>query len=358
MNNLLTEDINLDLSYQIKRWAKDFGFSSVGITDVNLSDDQRYLDKWLENGYQGEMTYLERNNSKREFPNELVEGTRRIISVTMNYLPEGYNGRELLGSDNQAFVSGYARGRDYHKLMRSRLKKLAEKIKEHSSHSSRVFVDSAPVLEKAIAQKAGLGWIGKNTLLLNKNSGSYFFLGEIYTDIELPIDEPNTENHCGSCTSCIDICPTNAFVGPNQLDARKCISYLTIEYKGSIPEELRPKMGNRIFGCDDCQIFCPWNKFTHYTDEEDFLPRHKLDDIGLCELFSWSEDDFLNKTEGSPIRRAGYESWLRNIAISLGNAAYSKKILQVLTSRQDSSSAIVKEHVNWAIEEQLRKSNE
>ena len=214
------------------------------------------------------------------------------------------------------------------------------------------------MLEKAIAQKAGLGWIGKNTLLLNKNSGSYFFLGEIYTDIELPIDEPNTENHCGSCTSCIDICPTNAFVGPNQLDARKCISYLTIEYKGSIPEELRSKMGNRIFGCDDCQIFCPWNKFTHYTDEEDFLPRHKLDDIELCELFSWSEDDFLNKTEGSPIRRAGYESWLRNIAISLGNAAYSKKILEVLTSRQDSSSAIVKEHVNWAIEEQLRKSNE
>ena len=358
MNNLLTEHINLDLSYQIKRWAKDFGFSSVGITDVNLSDDQRYLDKWLENGYQGEMTYLERNNSKREFPNELVEGTRRIISVTMNYLPEGYNGRELLGSDNQAFVSGYARGRDYHKLMRSRLKKLAEKIKEYSSHSNRVFVDSAPVLEKAIAQKAGLGWIGKNTLLLNKNSGSYFFLGEIYTDIELPIDEPNTENHCGSCTSCIDICPTNAFVGPNQLDARKCISYLTIEYKGSIPEELRPKMGNRIFGCDDCQIFCPWNKFTHYTDEEDFLPRHKLDDIELCELFNWSEDDFLNKTEGSPIRRAGYESWLRNIAIALGNATYSKNILEVLSFRQDSSSAIVKEHVNWAIKEQQRKSNE
>ncbi|RZO96269.1 MAG: tRNA epoxyqueuosine(34) reductase QueG, partial [Gammaproteobacteria bacterium] len=186
----------------------------------------------------------------------------------------------------------------------------------------------------------------------------YFFLGEIYTDIELPIDEPNTENHCGSCTSCIDICPTNAFVGPNQLDARKCISYLTIEYKGSIPEELRPKMGNRIFGCDDCQIFCPWNKFTHYTDEEDFLPRHKLDDIELCELFNWSEDDFLNKTEGSPIRRAGYESWLRNIAIALGNATYSKNILEVLSFRQDSSSAIVKEHVNWAIKEQQRKSNE
>ena len=358
MNNLLAEDLNLDLSYQIKRWAKDFGFSSVGITDVNLSDDQRYLDKWLENGYQGEMTYLERNNSKREFPNKLVEGTRRIISVTMNYLPEGYNGRELLDRDNQAFVSGYARGRDYHKLMRSRLKKLAEKIKEHSSHSNRVFVDSAPVLEKAIAQKAGLGWIGKNTLLLNKNSGSYFFLGGIYTDIELPIDKPNTENHCGSCTSCIDICPTNAFVGPNQLDARKCISYLTIEHKGSIPEELRPKMGNRIFGCDDCQIFCPWNKFTHYTDEEDFLPRHGLDDTELCELFSWSEEDFLNKTEGSPIRRAGYESWLRNIAIALGNATYSKNILEVLSFRQDSSSAIVKEHVNWAIKEQQRKSNE
>ena len=358
MNYLDIKQIDIVLAHQIKQWAKDFGFNSVGITDIDLSDDQRYLDRWLENGYQGEMNYLKRNNSKREFPDQLVEGTKRIISVTMNYLPEDYNGKELLENTDKAFISGYARGRDYHKLMRSRLKKLAKKIQEHSPNSNRVFVDSAPVLEKAIAQKAGLGWIGKNTLLLNKTSGSYFFLGEIYTDLELPIDNPNLKSHCGTCTSCMDVCPTKAFVGPNELDAKKCISYLTIEYKGVIPNELRKKMGNRIFGCDDCQIFCPWNKFTHYTDEKDFLPRHKLDDIDLCELFQWTEEDFLNKTEGSPIRRAGYESWLRNIAIALGNASFSKKIIEVLSIRKDFPSVIVREHVNWAIDEQERKSYE
>ena len=358
MNYLDIKQIDIDLAHQIKQWAKDFGFNSVGITDIDLSDDQRYLDRWLENGYQGEMNYLKRNNSKREFPDQLVEGTKRIISVTMNYLPEDYNGKKLLDNTDKAFISGYARGRDYHKLMRSRLKKLAKKIQEHSPNSNRVFVDSAPVLEKAIAQKAGLGWIGKNTLLLNKTSGSYFFLGEIYTDLELPIDNPNLKSHCGTCTSCMDVCPTKAFVGPNELDARKCISYLTIEYKGVIPNELRKKMGNRIFGCDDCQIFCPWNKFTHYTDEKDFLPRHKLDDIDLCELFQWTEEDFLNMTEGSPIRRAGYESWLRNVAIALGNASFSKKIIEVLSIRKDFPSVIVREHVNWAIDEQERKSYE
>lgn len=358
MNYLDIKNIEHDLASQIKTWAKEFGFSSVGITDINLSDDQRYLDKWLENGYQGEMKYLQRNNSKREYPDQLHQGTKRIISVTMNYLPENYNGKELLEKTDKAFISGYARGRDYHKLMRSRLKQFAKKIQDHSPNSSRVFVDSAPVLEKAIAQKAGLGWIGKNTLLLNKSSGSYFFLGEIYTDLDLPIDNPSPKSHCGTCTSCIDICPTEAFVGPNELDARKCISYLTIEYKGSIPEELRRMMGNRIFGCDDCQIFCPWNKFTHYTDEKDFLPRHNLDDIDLCELFLWTEEDFLKKTEGSPIRRAGYECWLRNIAIALGNANFSEVIIKNLNTRKDFPSAIVKEHVNWAIKEQERKSYE
>jgi epoxyqueuosine reductase len=262
---------------------------------------------------------------------------------------------ELLEEDKKAFVSGYARGRDYHKIMRSRLKKLVSKIKVHSSHENRVFVDSAPVLEKALAQKAGLGWIGKNTLLLNKNAGSYFFLGEIYTDLELPIDEPKIVNHCGSCTSCMDVCPTKAFEGPNQLDARKCISYLTIEYKGSIKEELRPMMGNRIFGCDDCQIFCPWNKFLKITDEADFKPRHNLDDIDLSNLFMWSEEEFLEKTQGSPIRRAGYESWLRNIAIALGNAESSVEVLRALHSKKDHSSEIVQEHVNWAIEQHIRK---
>ena len=356
MMNNLSKDKNLnELSKQIKDWAKELGFSSIGITDVDLYEDQRYLDKWLKKGYQGEMTYLNRNNSKREFPEKLVQGTKRIISVTMNYLPEGYNGKDLLASDKKAFISGYARGRDYHKLMRSRLRQLANRIKNHSSHSNRVFVDSAPVLEKAIAQKAGLGWIGKNTLLLNKNSGSYFFLGEIYTDLELQLDQPKRHNHCGSCTSCLDVCPTDAFVGPNQLDARKCISYLTIEYKGNIPLELRSKMGNRIFGCDDCQIFCPWNKFTQFTQEDDFLPRHNLDDVALSELFQWSEEEFLTKTVGSPIRRAGYESWLRNIAIALGNATPSEEVTEALRSKKDFPSEIVQEHVNWALLEQKRK---
>ena len=355
MNNLLPEkDLSL-LAEQIKLWSSELGFSSMGITDIDLSQDQRYLEKWLEKGYHGEMKYMERHGKKRSRPAELVQGTKRIISLSMNYLPKNYNGLELLEEDKKAFVSGYARGRDYHKIMRSRLKKLVSKIKVHSSHENRVFVDSAPVLEKALAQKAGLGWIGKNTLLLNKNAGSYFFLGEIYTDLELPIDEPKIVNHCGSCTSCMDVCPTKAFEGPNQLDARKCISYLTIEYKGSIKEELRPMMGNRIFGCDDCQIFCPWNKFLKITDEADFKPRHNLDDIDLSNLFMWSEEEFLEKTQGSPIRRAGYESWLRNIAIALGNAESSVEVLRALHSKKDHSSEIVQEHVNWAIEQHIRK---
>ena len=355
MNNFLTKkDLSL-LAEQIKLWSYELGFSSIGITDIDLSQDQRYLEKWLEKDYHGEMKYMERHGKKRSQPAELVEGTKRIISLSMNYLPENYNGLELLKEDKKAFVSGYARGRDYHKIMRSRLKKLVSKIKVHSSHENRVFVDSAPVLEKALAQKAGLGWIGKNTLLLNKNAGSYFFLGEIYTDLELPIDEPEIVNHCGSCTSCMDVCPTKAFEGPNQLDARKCISYLTIEYKGSIKEELRPMMGNRIFGCDDCQIFCPWNKFLKITDEADFKPRHNLDDIDLSNLFMWSEEEFLEKTQGSPIRRAGYESWLRNIAIALGNAESSVEVLRALHSKKDHSSEIVQEHVNWAIEQHIRK---
>lgn len=355
MNNFLTKkDLSL-LAEQIKLWSSELGFSSIGITDIDLSQDQRYLEKWLEKDYHGEMKYMERHGKKRSQPSELVEGTKRIISLSMNYLPENYNGLELLKEDKKAFVSGYARGRDYHKIMRSRLKKLVSKIKVHSSHENRVFVDSAPVLEKALAQKAGLGWIGKNTLLLNKNAGSYFFLGEIYTDLELPIDEPEIVNHCGSCTSCMDVCPTKAFEGPNQLDARKCISYLTIEYKGSIKEELRPMMGNRIFGCDDCQIFCPWNKFLKITDEADFKPRHNLDDIDLSNLFMWSEEEFLKKTQGSPIRRAGYESWLRNIAIALGNAESSVEVLRVLHSRKDDPSEIVKEHVNWAIDQHKNK---
>ncbi len=351
MNNLSSkEDLSI-LANKIKEWSLELGFSYVGITDVDVSSDKRHLDEWLKKGFHGEMSYMERHEAMRGSPDKLVEGTKRVISLSMNYLTENYNGLELLDDDKKAFISGYARGRDYHKLLRSRLKKLASKIKEYSSHENRVFVDSAPVLEKAIAQKAGLGWIGKNTLLLSKDSGSYFFLGEIYTDLELPLDKPKDTNHCGSCTSCMDVCPTKAFAGPHQLDARKCISYLTIEYKGSIDLELRPLMGNRIFGCDDCQIFCPWNKFTRHTEEADFKPRNNLDDVDLCELFLWSKEEFITKTEGSPIRRAGYESWLRNIAVALGNAASSGEVIKALNSRRDHPSEIVKEHVNWALEQ-------
>jgi len=357
--NVIAKELNLPLlKRRIKAWASECGFSSVGITDIDFSKDKKYLDKWIENGFHGEMHYMERNLSKRENPEELVNGTKRIISLTMNYLPQSYNGKETLENTDKAFVSGYATGRDYHKLMRSRLKKLVSKIKEYSPHENRVFVDSAPVLEKSIARKAGLGWVGKNTLLMNKKSGSYFFLGEIYTDLELPVDKPHTESHCGTCTSCMDVCPTDAFVGPYQLDARKCISYLTIEHKGSIDIDLRSKIGNRIFGCDDCQIFCPWNKFTQHTAEEDFQPRHNLDDAYLCDLFLWSEEEFNKKTEGSAIRRAGYVGWLRNISVALGNADYSIKNLETLRIRENFPSEIVREHVNWAIQEQLRKVNE
>jgi len=357
--NIIAKELSLSsLKENIQSWASELGFSSIGITDIDLSDEKKYLDRWIQNGFQGEMHYMDRNLSKRDNPEELVSGTKRIISLTMNYLPKSYKGKETLGNSEKAFVSGYATGRDYHKLMRSRLKKLASKIKKFSPHENRVFVDSAPVLEKAIARKAGLGWVGKNTLVMNKRFGSYFFLGEIYTDLELPIDNPHTESHCGTCTSCMDVCPTDAFVGPYQLDSRKCISYLTIEHKGSIDKELRPKMGNRIFGCDDCQIFCPWNKFAKHTNEIDFQPRHNLDDAYLCDLFLWSEEEFNEKTEGSAIRRTGYEGWLRNISIALGNAEYSTKNLETLRIRQNFPSEIVREHVNWAIDEQLRKVNE
>ena len=358
MKILSSEQDLSNLAIQIKAWSRELGFSDVGITDIDLSEDQRYLDKWLEKGYHGEMKYMKDHGTMRGKPEELVQGTKRVISLSMNYLPESFNGLELMKEDKKAFISGYARGRDYHKVMRGRLKKLAKMIKEHSSHENRVFVDSAPVLEKAIAQKAGLGWIGKNTLLINKDSGSYFFLGEIYTDLELPIDTPKDTNHCGSCSACMDVCPTGAFEGPHKLDARKCISYLTIELKGSIEEKLRPLMGNRIFGCDDCQVFCPWNKFTKHTEEKDFSPRHNLDDVDLVELFNWNEEEFLTKTEGSPIRRAGYESWLRNIAIGLGNAKTSEDILGALNLRKNDPSEIVREHVLWAINRHAVKETE
>jgi epoxyqueuosine reductase len=302
------------------------------------------------------MDYMHKHGTKRTRPGELLPGTVRVISVRMDYWPKTDNAEQILRQGNKAYISRYALGRDYHKLMRKRLAQLAEKLEAVLPSHNRVFVDSAPVLERALAERAGLGWIGKNTMLINSKAGSYFFLGEIYTDAELPIDPPQEMMHCGSCTACMPACPTGAIVAPHQLDARKCISYLTIELHGSIPEQFRPLIGNRIYGCDDCQLACPWNKFAQASKEIDFAARNKLDDATLLDLFNWSETEFLQKTEGSAIRRIGYLRWLRNIAVALGNADYSPEIIATLKSRQKNSGELVKEHIEWALAEQQRKS--
>ncbi|OZG71528.1 tRNA epoxyqueuosine(34) reductase QueG [Hahella sp. CCB-MM4] len=342
------------LAKSIKSWALELGFQQCGITDVDLGDHADHFQQWLANDHHGTMDYMASHGSKRYKPDELVPGTIRVISVRMDYWPQkdnAANAEKTLAEDSKAYVSRYTLGRDYHKLIRKRLAHLAERVqKKIESTQYRVFVDSAPVLERALAQKAGLGWIGKNTMLINPKAGSYFFLGEIFTDLPLPVDDPFDSHHCGSCSACMDFCPTNAFVGPQELDARRCISYLTIELKGSIPTELRPLMGNRIFGCDDCQMVCPWNKFNHPTVEEDFTPRHQLDSSELLKLFNWTEEEFLTNTQGSAIRRTGYESWLRNIAVALGNATPSREILTALEEKANHPSAIVREHVAWALE--------
>jgi epoxyqueuosine reductase len=292
---------------------------------------------------------MEKHGSMRSHPEQLVPGTLKVISVRMDYLPAETQMLKVLKNSQQAYVSRYALGRDYHKLIRRRLQQLAEKIQTHAgAFGYRAFVDSAPVLERALAEKAGLGWIGKNCMLINKQAGSWFFLGELFTDLPLPSDT-KASFHCGSCSACLEICPTDAFVGPNELDARKCISYLTIELRTSIPEKLRPLIGNRVFGCDDCQIICPWNKFSSPTNEKDFSPRHKLDQAELIDLFAWSETEFLKNTEGSAIRRIGYGCWQRNLAVGLGNALSNPKIIEVLTNALTQSSALVKEHVQWAL---------
>jgi epoxyqueuosine reductase len=309
------------------------------------------LKAWLKAGYQGEMRYMEAHGNKRSQPEELVPGTLRIIMVRMDYLPPDADIRPVLKNGKLAAISRYALGRDYHKVIRKRLKQLAKQIEQViGPFGYRAFVDSAPVLEKPLAEKAGLGWIGKNTLILNRHAGSWFFLGALYTDLPLPIDAPVTK-HCGSCSACIDICPTGAIVGPYQLDARKCISYLTIEYKGSIPLEFRPLMGNRIYGCDDCQLVCPWNRYAKMTKEPDFLARNPLVAPQLIDLFAWTEAEFLKYTEGSAIRRAGYESWQRNIAVALGNAPYDTNIVTALQNKQTEASPLVKEHIEWALQE-------
>lgn len=337
------------LAQDIKQWGKDLGFQQVGIADVDLRDYEQHFEEWIEKGYHGEMAYMANNQEKRIDPSKLLEGTLRIISVRMDYALETSNSFAPLEQSTTAYVSRYARGRDYHKLIRKRLQNLAEKISANvGSHGYRAFVDSAPVLERALAEKAGLGWIGKNTMLINKSAGSWFFLGELFTDLPLPIDAQESD-HCGSCSACIDVCPTQAFAGPNSLDARKCISYLTIELRSAIPEELRSAMGNRVFGCDDCQLICPWNKFTKLTRETDFGPRHGLDDAALVDLFSWTEEQFLENTAGSAIRRIGYECWLRNLAVGLGNAETTEEITRALESKKNHSSALVREHVQWAL---------
>jgi epoxyqueuosine reductase len=338
------------LSQSIKDWGRELGFQQVGIAGLELGEHEAHLERWLAAGYHGEMDYMGAHGSKRSHPDELVPGTLRVVSLRMDYLPGDTLMAQRLGERETAYVSRYALGRDYHKLIRKRLQQLAERIQQAiGPFGYRAFVDSAPVLEKAIAEQAGLGWIGKNTLVLNRKAGSYFFLGELFVDLPLPVDEPTTTEHCGRCTACLDICPTNAFVGPYALDARRCISYLTIELKGPIPTELRPLIGNRVFGCDDCQIVCPWNRFARPTEQSDFQPRHSLDNAQLAELFRWTEDEFLSRTEGSPLRRAGYERWLRNLAVGLGNAPSSIPVLEALEARRDDASEMVREHVQWAL---------
>ncbi len=340
------------LKEDIRLWASELGFQQIGISDIDLSVAEERLAQWLRDKFHGTMDYMHKHGSKRSHPEELVPGTVRVISVRMDYLPESQEiAKQLLDHDSKAYVSRYALGRDYHKLMRRRLRDLARQITDSvGEFGYRVFVDSAPVLEKAIAEKAGIGWVGKHTNVINKNAGSWFFLGELYTDLPLPIDAA-ANGHCGSCVACIDVCPTKAIVGPYSLDARRCISYLTIELKGAIPVEFRKAIGNRIYGCDDCQLFCPWNKFAEPTAEGDFAPRHKLDSTDMTELFAWTEDEWLKRTEGSAIRRIGYERWQRNLAIALGNAKTTAAVIDALNKSRDTQSELVAEHVAWALEQ-------
>jgi epoxyqueuosine reductase len=345
------------LRRDLTAWCSELGFQKVGVADIDLGLAESRLAQWLQSRFHGTMQYMERHGRKRSRPGELVPGTLRVISVRMDYLPEDqHTATRLLDDDSQAYISRYALGRDYHKLMRRRLRALAGRIEDAvGEFGYRVFVDSAPVLEKAIAEKAGIGWIGKHTNLIDRDSGSWFFLGELYTDLPLPVDAAE-RSHCGSCTACIDVCPTRAIVGPYRLDARRCISYLTIENKQAIPLEFRKAIGNRIYGCDDCQLFCPWNKFAQPTAESDFAPRHGLESAQLADLFLWNEATWLEKTEGSAIRRIGHERWLRNIAVALGNARTSPQVLAALHARRHDDSALVAEHVAWALQQHNSKA--
>ena len=345
----MTEIDFKQLAADIKKWGVELGFQEVSITDIDLSKYEHHLKDWIERNYHGAMSYMAENHDKRCHPELLVPGTIRVVCVRLDYALDSEDSLHSMQNTGKAYVSRYARGRDYHKLIRKRLQKFARRIQDVAGpFGYRAFVDSAPVLERALAEKSGMGWIGKNTMLINKQAGSWFFLGELFTDLPLPVDEP-VPDHCGTCSACLDICPTNAFVKPNLLDATRCISYLTIELRSSIPVEFRKPMGNRIYGCDDCQLVCPWNKFSKPTEEKDFTPRHSLDDAQLVDLFGWSEREFLKRTEGSAIRRIGYDCWLRNIAVALGNAPSSKEIVSALRSRLNNVSEMVNEHIEWAL---------
>lgn len=338
------------LARRIKGWGHELGFQQIGITDTDLGEAESRLRDWLEHDRHGDMHYMATHGPKRSRPAELVAGTRRVISARLDYWSgRATDAETVLRAPELGFISRYALGRDYHKVLRHRLQQLAERIEaEVGAYHYRVFTDSAPVLEKPLAEKAGLGWIGKHTNLIHRDAGSWFFLGEIYTNLPLPLDVP-ASNHCGTCHACLDVCPTRAIIAPYRLDARRCISYLTIELHGPIPEEYRPLIGNRIYGCDDCQLVCPWNRFARMSNEPDFAPRHGLDASGLIELFAWNEEEFLKKTEGSAIRRIGHERWLRNIAVALGNASSSNDVISALRVRSNDRSKLVCEHVRWAL---------
>ncbi len=346
------------LATAIKTWSKELGFQDIRIADAaaDMSQAEAGLREWLNQGHHGEMDYMAKHGSRRTRPAELVPGTLRVISVRMNNTPPAAKDSwEVMQDGTRAFISRYALGRDYHKLLRARLQKLADKIAaEVGPFNYRVFTDSAPVMEVEWAQKSGLGWRGKHTLLLSREAGSMFFLGEVYTNLPLPVDSA-VDNYCGSCSKCIAICPTQAIIAPYRLDARRCISYLTIEHKGSIPEMLRSLIGNRVYGCDDCQLICPWNKFAAITGEDDFAVRNGLDDVSLVELFGWSKEQFDTALAGSPIRRIGHEQWLRNLAVGLGNAPSSAAVTGALQARRDNASALVREHVQWALQQHDRR---
>lgn len=356
-SNTYNEKQLAKLATKIKQWGQELGFQQIAIANTELNQAEKTLSNWLEQGCHGDMDWMAQHGTKRTRPDELIEGTQRIITGRMDYWPPDIIQAEAILEDaDKAYISRYALGRDYHKVLRQRLQKLATKIEaEIGRFGYRVFVDSAPVMEKPLAEKAGLGWIGKHSNLLNKEAGSWFFLGEIYTDLPLPVDQP-TEKHCGTCQACIDICPTKAITQPYVVDARLCVSYLTIELKGSIPESLRPLMGNRIYGCDDCQLTCPWNRFATDTTETDFMPRHHLDDISLLELFNWNEETFLKKTEGTAIRRIGYERWIRNIAVALGNNKNNDSKETITKQLKDklplvAHSSVMQEHILWALDQ-------